>query len=50
MSLINYYSRGNGGFYPPESIAEYRNTYVSTLRHYERPKTPSQYCRPTSSY
>eukprot|EP00347_Sterkiella_histriomuscorum_P015523 403356709 len=45
-----YICRGNGGFYPPEQIAEYQNTYVSNLRSYPRPTTPLQYCRPHSSY
>jgi hypothetical protein len=31
----------NGGFYPPQPIAKYKQTYVSQLRYYDRPKTPS---------
>ena len=26
--MLNTFSRGNGGFYPPETVAEYRNEYV----------------------
>ncbi|CDW80645.1 UNKNOWN [Stylonychia lemnae] len=43
------YRRGNGGFYPAELIAEYKNSYVESLRHYETPNTPSQYCRPQTT-
>jgi hypothetical protein len=31
----------NGGFYPPQPIAKYKQSYVSQLRYYDRPKTPS---------
>jgi hypothetical protein len=47
--LITLSSRGNGGFYPEQAIAAYRQTYVEKLRHYERPKTPIEYCRPKST-
>jgi hypothetical protein len=35
----------NGGFYPELPVAAYKQTYVSSLRHYPRPQTPSNYCR-----
>ncbi len=28
ISMLKAFSRGNGGFYPPETVAEYRNEYV----------------------
>jgi len=46
---IFLFRRGNGGFYPPESIAEYKNNYVESLRHYETPTTPMAYCRPKTT-
>lgn len=41
-----YISRINGGFYPEQPVAAYKLTYVEQLRHYPRPRTPIQYCRP----
>jgi len=41
-----YISKINGGFYPEQAVAAYRQTYTEQLRHYPRPKTPIQYCRP----
>ena len=39
----------NGGFYPPKTAAEFSNSYPSTLRHYNRAKTPGEYVRPKST-
>lgn len=42
-------SRGNGGFYPEQPIAAYKQTFISKLRSYDRLNVPSEYCRPKST-
>lgn len=34
------HSRVNGGFYPEMPVAAYKQTYVDSLRYYQRPRTP----------
>ena len=47
---VNLFSLSNGGFYPPKETAEFtRKYFTNKLRTYNRPKTPSDYVRPTST-
>ena len=39
----------NGGFYPVKPVAEFQNTYVDSLRHYQRNRTPADYARPKTT-
>ena len=39
----------NGGFYPAKPVAEFQNTYVDSLRSYQRNRTPADYVRPKTT-
>ena len=39
----------NGGFYPPKTAAEFSNSFPTSLRHYNRAKTPGEYIRPKTT-